>query len=454
MRKQICLLLTVVLLLALAVPAAAYSGVSDWAERYVQQAAGMTLLTPKIEDADLSKNITRLEFAELSVRLYEFLSGQTQTGTAPADSFTDCQDEAALKALALGVAQGMGNGRFAPDRNLSREEAATMLTRVFERVNFEGWTLEKDSEFAGQLSDLTEQKVLFSDDEKISGWAKSSVYFMRSAGILDGMGDGSFAPKGTTTREQAVKIGVMMALNLKTRDYVPKNAVLVDDLGDYSVFASESSGNWIVSLYDAGGKLVTHYEVPAVFKEEAPADILKVSSFRSGIGGTARYYGAAGVYEFSDGTLTQISSRPVKDLVFLRNADGPVILTYTLPNPEITSTGYDADTIISCADGEELVLLSPADGHGIPISGLEARDTAVLFYSDIPQGMGHDDRYSYLLTGAPNGGTGKPGILVLSFEAGRPEVMEGFSYADPEAYQAIYIRREQQRLDDLGLGVK
>ena len=35
-----------------------------------------------------------------------------------------------------------------------------------------------------------------------------------AAGILDGMGDGRFAPQGTMTREQALKVAVVCLQNL------------------------------------------------------------------------------------------------------------------------------------------------------------------------------------------------------------------------------------------------
>ena len=46
----------------------------------------------------------------------------------------------------------------------------------------------------------------FSDDEQISDYAKEAVYFMQKAGVISGMGDGCFAPKGLATRAESAKI--------------------------------------------------------------------------------------------------------------------------------------------------------------------------------------------------------------------------------------------------------
>jgi hypothetical protein len=46
----------------------------------------------------------------------------------------------------------------------------------------------------------------FTDSGEVSDWAADSVNAMSGAGIIKGMGDGTFASKGTATREQAIAI--------------------------------------------------------------------------------------------------------------------------------------------------------------------------------------------------------------------------------------------------------
>ena len=61
----------------------------------------------------------------------------------------------------------------------------------------------------------TELKPLeFSDNDKISNWAKDSVQKVYSIGIVNGMGDNSFAPKSNALREQAfVMLARLIELN-------------------------------------------------------------------------------------------------------------------------------------------------------------------------------------------------------------------------------------------------
>ena len=46
----------------------------------------------------------------------------------------------------------------------------------------------------------------FSDQDQISEWAKESVAAITGAGIMNGMGDGTFRPQSTATRAQAAVI--------------------------------------------------------------------------------------------------------------------------------------------------------------------------------------------------------------------------------------------------------
>ena len=194
---------------------------SDWAQAELAQAAQLGLIPESLKDADLTQPITRAEFAAVSVKVYEALSGEPVAVPA-ANPFTDTNDPEVLKAFGVGVTNGMSETTFVPNALLNREQAATMLTRVYKKVSIPGWTLETD----GQAGALTYDKgAPFADDADISEWAKDSVYFMAANGIINGMGDNIFAPKATTpaqeavgyaqaTREQALLIAVRMVNNL------------------------------------------------------------------------------------------------------------------------------------------------------------------------------------------------------------------------------------------------
>lgn len=193
---------------------------SDWATNELFKAYEYNLIPEKLEEENLTLQISREEFAAVAVKLYEALSGKTATeGINP---FKDTNDSDVLKAYNIGIVSGISANEFAPRAKLTRQEAAVMLTRVYKAVNLPGWTLATDHQFALNYK----KPAPFADDANIDDWAKDSVYFMVANGVIAGVGNNRFAPKNTTaqeeytgfanaSREQAIVISVRSFMNLK-----------------------------------------------------------------------------------------------------------------------------------------------------------------------------------------------------------------------------------------------
>ena len=174
---------------------------SDWAKDYMAAAAEQQLIPDTLADQDLTQNISRAEFAAVAVQLYEAL-GCTAPDYVGETPFLDTRDPYVLQAYGMGVVNGMGDGIFAPDSALTREQAVTMLGRVCELA----W-----SGAVGSGSWLPQGQLLFTDSWNIFDYARNYVGFFVGQGIVDGMGDGTFSPKNSMTREQALKIAVVTA---------------------------------------------------------------------------------------------------------------------------------------------------------------------------------------------------------------------------------------------------
>lgn len=95
-------------------------------------------------------------------------------------------------AYLSGVANGVASGSFMAEQSINREEMCLMLYQY--------------AQFAGKTLPTKVEKKSFTDDGTISQTAKAAVYALQQAGVIDGMGDGSFSPKGTATRAQVAKI--------------------------------------------------------------------------------------------------------------------------------------------------------------------------------------------------------------------------------------------------------
>ena len=198
------------------------NNMSGWAKAEVEKAYTMGLIPDSLlnPSVDYTNPITRAEFAAVSVKVYESLSG---TAALPAltNPFTDTNDVEVLKAYNVGITSGTGATTFSPNTLLNREQAATMLTRVFKKATLPGWTLQTDNQFTLPFV----MPAPFADDVQISDYAKDSVYFMAANGIIGGVGNNMFAPRAVTTeeqargyatatREQALAIAVRMVENL------------------------------------------------------------------------------------------------------------------------------------------------------------------------------------------------------------------------------------------------
>jgi hypothetical protein len=201
------------------------SNTSGWAQdqNIAEKAVQYGLVPESLKGADWTKHITRAEFAAVAVKLYENLTGNSAT-PAPASTFTDTSDPDVLKAYNIGAVNGMGDGRFAPNDSLTREQMATMLTRVLKAAYIPGWTLDTDAQFTLNFT----QPAPFADDALISGYARQSVYFMFANEIIGGTGNNNFSPRAASTseaaissasatREQSLAIAVRMVENLKDK---------------------------------------------------------------------------------------------------------------------------------------------------------------------------------------------------------------------------------------------
>ncbi len=123
--------------------------------------------------------------------LYRMAGGAETSG----ESFPDVArgswyEQAAIWAARAGIVKGSG-GCFLPEREITREQLATMLARYAEYQ-------------ALALPDSENQQ--FADDAAISDWAKDAVYRMRRAGLLAGKGENLFEPKAQATRAEVAQL--------------------------------------------------------------------------------------------------------------------------------------------------------------------------------------------------------------------------------------------------------
>ena len=135
-----------------------------------------------------NNNITRAEFTKILMMAFELIDENAVS------SFSDVKEGAwYYKAIAsaekLGIVKGKGDGTFGVNDEILRQDIAVMLYRTAQYLGID---------LDGDVNDIT-----FTDESDISDYAKEAVAAMQKAGIIKGVGDGSFAPKKLATRAEA-----------------------------------------------------------------------------------------------------------------------------------------------------------------------------------------------------------------------------------------------------------
>ncbi len=191
-----------------------------------------------------------------------------------------------------------------------------------------------------------------------------------------------------------------------------------------------------IVLFDAKSKKkVVSYSIPDDMMEEyAPRGI---SRDREGY-----YYGEAGLYFYNKGMLIQITDKPAND--FIKLDDGSyTILTHNLGKRYVGMNGFGGNAIMCIKpDGSEVYLMQENPDIA-DIDSMFLKDGKVHFVTAEGVGMGNYDMYTYRIE--ENGE-----LTVVDFSAGRPEVMNGFTWENPAGYKDGYIKNEQERIDKLG----
>ena len=169
---------------------------SSWAQSDVNLALNDNLLDASLLGSDYTKNITRLQFCSVAVRLAEELTGKS-ISPAPAGTFTDTTSAYALKAYAAGITTGVTATTFDPNGTLTRAQMAAFLYRTLRYV-------EKNSDYS--YTSYTSKLSSYKDSAQIQGWAKESMAFMNALDLVKGTTSTTLSPNGTCTIEQAVAV--------------------------------------------------------------------------------------------------------------------------------------------------------------------------------------------------------------------------------------------------------
>jgi uncharacterized repeat protein (TIGR02543 family) len=138
------------------------------------------------------------------------------------NSFTDVKADSAFRpyiewARSKDIIQGIGNGQFAPDRAITREEIAVIFANY--------------AKATGYKLPVTRTAATFADASSIGSAYKTAVTAMQQAGIMMGSTNNKFNPKQSATRAE---VSAMLHRYIKlTIDPATAQVWVKNDAGQY-----------------------------------------------------------------------------------------------------------------------------------------------------------------------------------------------------------------------------
>lgn len=181
---------------------------SHWAEAAVNDMGSRLVVTGAGDGRfDPEKNVTRAEFAAMLAR------GLGLPIEASGAAFSDVEAGAWYSgvvhtAKAWGLIDGFEDGTFRPQAQITREQAMTMLSRAFVLTGLKHRLPEISS---------GDQLAIFTDSDQVAPWAVSAVTDTLLAGLVQGRSGDVLAPKATVTRAE---VAVMVQRLLQTSELI------------------------------------------------------------------------------------------------------------------------------------------------------------------------------------------------------------------------------------------
>lgn len=166
--------------------------VSHWAHSYIDYVVSQGLMSGDAKGTFRpTDSMTRAELVTVLWRM----SGSPETAFAA--TFKDVKQtswfaEAVIWAANSGIVNGMGNGNFAPNDKVTRDQIALIFLRY---TLFSGYQTPESANISG-----------FKDANKVESWAKAAMEWAVGSGLIGGNSDGTLAPLASATREQLATI--------------------------------------------------------------------------------------------------------------------------------------------------------------------------------------------------------------------------------------------------------
>lgn len=165
-------------------------GEAEWARTAIEALAEKKIISGRGNGSFApNETVTRAEFAKMIVGA---LALTDETAEAEFDDLPKSAwyYRAVASAKKAGLVNGISETEFGAEMPIKRCDMAVIVLRAARLANIQ----------------TNGDRVEFSDADSIPEYARDAVESLSAAGIVNGMGDGTFSPSATVTRAQAAQI--------------------------------------------------------------------------------------------------------------------------------------------------------------------------------------------------------------------------------------------------------
>ncbi|MBP5244830.1 MAG: S-layer homology domain-containing protein, partial [Clostridia bacterium] len=152
-------------------------------------------LVPYAQQRRYKEAISRENIVDMIVVMLEKVKGKSvdeiaaENGVSVGENrFTDTNSRNVDACFSLGVVNGVGEGLFNPDGNLTRAEMIAMINRT------------------ATLFGIETNGYEYTFDDTADHWVNGEIGWSVHSKIINGVGDNKFAPDLQLTKEQAILI--------------------------------------------------------------------------------------------------------------------------------------------------------------------------------------------------------------------------------------------------------
>ena len=141
------------------------------------------------KNMDINKRVTREEFTKEAFLIYKKYKKEIPEIGVILD---DVDNPDIISAVALGIANGVGENKFEPDREITREEAFVIISNLLESLDIK---LPVTMEFR-----------VFKDSNNISDYAQNAIQYLNKISIVNGVANDTINPKGILNVKELVAL--------------------------------------------------------------------------------------------------------------------------------------------------------------------------------------------------------------------------------------------------------